>query len=557
MSASTEKFDELVTAYYRTWFRYHPEAAVEAGVHGYEQQLTPFGDEARGALVYLNNELHVSLDELDRGQLDADRQIDFQLLYGAAQLENQRLLDVEPERPDPGQMLPINALYQLTIRAVPDIASALIARLAAVPAHLQGARDYLRSKAAGIPPLWLDSAVTAARRGAEFIRDLAAVPKLADLPRPPVGLALQSNNAAGALADYAEFLDSSLRPQAKGEFACGTGYFEHLLRHRHFLEVGSGELRALGQQIFDQTQRDLEDACARLMGTRDTSAAMNRIHASHPAREDVLPTYRNAMRAAREFVVTHDLVTIPDSERLDVVETPVFLRHQIPFAAYSEPSPNDPAQQGYYYVTPPQDKLELAQHDHAGLMHTCVHEAWPGHHLQFVTANRNPASRTSPRFLNTSATLYEGWALYCEQMMQEQGFLDQPEQRLILLRDRLWRALRIVLDVDIHTRGLGLDEAADLMVRHLGFPRPQALADLTWYTKSPTVPMGYATGWAIINALRDRLRAEEPGLALRAFHDKLLSAGSIALPLVIARVFGPQRWASIRQSLFASGASGG
>ena len=228
MSASAAKFDELVTAYYRTWFRYHPEAAVEVGVYGYEHLLTPFGDEARGALVCLNNELHVSLDELDRGQLDADRQIDFQLLHGAAQLENQRLLDVEPQRPDPGRMLPINALYQLTIRAVPDVAAALVARLAAVPAHLQSAREYLEPKAAGIPPLWLDSAVTAARRGAEFIRGLTAVPRIANLPRLPAGLEVQSNNAAGALVEYAEFLDTSLRPQAKGEFACGAAYFEHL-----------------------------------------------------------------------------------------------------------------------------------------------------------------------------------------------------------------------------------------------------------------------------------------------------------------------------------------
>ena len=198
-----------------------------------------------------------------------------------------------------------------------------------------------------------------------------------------------------------------------------------------------------------------------------------------------------------------------------MVETPIFLRHQIPFAAYCEPAPNDSAQRGYYYVTPPQTEEELAEHDDIGLMHTCVHEAWPGHHLQFVTANLNPAARRLPRLLNASATFYEGWALYSEQLMQEEGFLNRPESRVILLRDRLWRALRILIDIEIHTRNISLETAANRLVTELGFPRSQALAELTWYSQAPTVPFGYATGWALINALRDHLRHAPSSLPLK------------------------------------------
>ncbi len=100
------------------------------------------------------------------------------------------------------------------------------------------------------------------------------------------------------------------------------------------------------------------------------------------------------MNAAREFVRARWLVTVPGEERLDVVDTPVFLRNQIPFAAYCDPVPGDPDQQGYYYVTPPASEAELAEHDRIGLRHTCVHEAWPGHHPQFVMANANPVART-------------------------------------------------------------------------------------------------------------------------------------------------------------------
>jgi uncharacterized protein (DUF885 family) len=131
--------------------------------------------------------------------------------------------------------------------------------------------------------------------------------------------------------------------------------------------------------------------------------------------------------------------------------------------------------------------------------------------------------------------------------MHEEGFISGIESRIVLLRDRLWRALRVLLDIELHTRGLALEQAADRMVAALGFPRSQALADLAWYTRAPTVPLGYATGWALISATRDRLRAEA---SLKSFHDRLLSAGSIAAPLVIRRVFGDEAWRGIAGAVF-------
>jgi uncharacterized protein (DUF885 family) len=140
--------------------------------------------------------------------------------------------------------------------------------------------------------------------------------------------------------------------------------------------------------------------------------------------------------------------------------------------------------------------------------------------------------------MNESSVFYEGWALYCEQLMQEQGFLQSQEHRFVMLKDRLWRALRIIIDVKTQIGAMTYDEAADVMVRELQFPRAQACADLNWYSQSPSIPMGYALGWSIINRLRDqeqkRLGAK---FALRDFHDKLLSAGSIALPLIERRHF--------------------
>lgn len=543
---------ETLATYYHAWFRFHPEAAVDAGVRGFEAGLAPYDDDDMGALITLNEELLGGIDELPVEMLDADTQLDCWLAYGAAFLEMEKLVEADWRGRDPERFLPVNAIYQLTVCPVADFAGALSARLAAIPEYLRGARPHLADQAERIPPLWLDSAVTAARRGAEYLRGLTRHPKVLAHEKRLRGMDGSLATAAGALLAYADFLERELKPRAHGDFACGTRYFQHLLQRRHFLDLDADEMHRFGTALVAQTERELRDACRALAGNDDVAALSRRIRAAHPPAARLLDVYREQMAAAREFVRDRALVGLPAGEQLAVVETPVFLRHLIPFAAYREPAPNDREQRGYYYVTPALTEETLAEHSEIGIMHTCVHEAWPGHHLQFVTANLSPTAHSLPRLLNASATLYEGWALYCEQLMQEQGFLHRPESRFVLLQDRLWRALRIVLDVELHTRGLDFETAAERLTRHLGFPKPQAVAEIAWYSHAPTVPLGYATGWALINATRDQLRLTEPQVVLQSFHDRLLASGSVALPLAIRRAFGETTWERARGMVFGA-----
>lgn len=542
------QFDQLVSNYYRAWFRFHPEEALDAGVAGFEYQLRPYDDDDVGALLALNEKLLAGLEEIDPRYLDADRAIDYRVLRGAARIEHHDLLERDWRRRDPVAYLPVHALYQLTVRPVSDLAAALRARLEKVPAHLRGARAQLYALPELVPQVWLRSAVAEARAGAEFVLRLDDHPQVSGSGMRSELQRLQEH-AAQALNDFARFLESEIAPLAAGDFAVGEVHFERLLHERHFVEMEASELQRFGERLLKAVGDELRAVTRELRGDDDVAELTRRLTGDHPGAGELLDTYRGEMQGAHQFLLDHDIVSLPAVERLSVVETPGFLRHRIPFAAYLDPAPNDPEQRGYYYVTPAHDEAALREHSRLGIAHTCVHEAWPGHHLQFVTANRNPEARTLPRLLNPSATLYEGWALYCEQMMLEQGFLAQPEQRFLLLRDRLWRALRVVIDVEIQVRGTTLEQAAERMVEVLGFPRSQALADLAWYCRSPATPMGYALGWAMITALRDRARAADEQFDLRAFHDQLLGAGSIALPLVIRRQFGERDWAHVRGAI--------
>ncbi len=536
----------ILDSYYSAWFRYHPEAAVDLGVPGYADRLRPYDDDEIGALTVLHEKLLDSLDGLNSNNLDDDDLVDLELVRGSALLELKKLVERDWRQREPAGFLPIHAIYQLTVRQVDDLGTALKSRLGAIPAYLRGARSQILGQPERVPSVWLESAVAEAHAGAGYFRELRAHPLFARYK-----LDRLLDTAAHAVEDFARFLETEVGPRAQGEFACGGEYFDMLLRHRHFLDVNGGEIHALGQRLFQEAEAELRQVTRGLRGDDDVNAMMRALHRQHPPANQLLAGYRQSMHAAHAFLLDHDLVTVPAHENLRVVETPVFLRHQIPFAAYLDPQPGDPQQQGYYYVTPATDEGALGEHNLVSLQHTCVHEAWPGHHLQFVTANLNPISSTLPRLLNTSATLYEGWALYCEHLMQEQGFLAAPESRFILLKDRLWRALRIMLDVELQTRGLSIDAAADRMQEALGFTRQQALADLNWYTQAPTVPLGYATGWALITETRARLQATEADFTLKSFHDRLLSSGSIGLPKVISNRFGAPMWSSVKQAVFA------
>ncbi len=550
MTTPAQDFDALRDRYYQAWFRYHPEAAVDAGVPGYAHVLTPYADDDVGALIALNGKLLDSLDELGLETLDADRRIDAELMAGAAVLEIQALSDMDWRHRDPQCYLPLNAIHQLTVREVEDFAAALRGRLRAVPAYLRGARQHLGREPERVPEFWLETSLVAAESGVEYLRGLHDHPKISALGARGRDVNALIDRCAPALREYADFLRREIGPRAAGDVACGRKRYEMLLKLRHGLDIRVEQLHALGTELLGHVGRELTRVSMALSGDGDVDAVARRIEAHHPPPQLLIESYRRQVRAARDFVVDHALVTFPPRETLDVVETPLFLRQEIPFAAYEEPAPDDAEQRGHYYVTPASDAAALTRHNFPAMDATCVHEAYPGHHLQFVTANRNPVSRSLPRLLNASATLYEGWALYCEQLMREQGFLQSPEHEFMVLKDRLWRALRVVVDVEMHAHGSSLADLKTRMQQRLGFQEPQAKAELAWYSRAPTVPMGYATGWALINAARDRWRAEDPGFEFRDFHDRILSCGSVAVPLMLKRVFGAEFAERVRTTIF-------
>ncbi|MEX0802331.1 MAG: DUF885 domain-containing protein [Candidatus Binatia bacterium] len=531
-------FAEFCADYFKKYFQLHPTDAIYYGIEGYDHLLNDYCDEtdiARKALVTesLNN-----LRRIPVGDLNHDEAIDYALLEGRLTLQ-----DYEHEKEDsrlkwPDLYLPTDAIYILTVRSTDDLAKNLMSRLSRAPGLIrQGIANLSRDKA-NPPRLWTEMSIQGAKGGISFLDSLPSHPRVQATIKDSGALQTAIGQTKSAIADFAGFLERDLLPRSRGVYAVGEEHYHLLLKKKHFLNHDALSLFALGESLFATTKQELLALAEELAPGKGIEEAARKIQDDHPSIDEILPAYQKAMEGARQFVQDKKLLSFAPKEQLHVVHTPEFRRHEIPFAAYLSPSPKDPDQVGYYYVTPVSDEDLLREHNWVGLANTSVHESYPGHHLQFSVANSIPAAATLPRLMNESSVFYEGWALYCEQLMQEQGFLKSKEHRFVMLKDRLWRALRIIIDVKTQTGKMTYDEAADLMVRELHFPRAQACGDLNWYSQSPAVPMGYALGWSMINRLRQQDKARRGArFDLRDFHDRLLSAGSISLPLVEQRHF--------------------
>lgn len=531
-------FGDFCADFFKRYFELRPTEAIHYGIQGYDHLLNDYSDEAyKEEKAFFHDSLQ-RLRQISVKGLTRDETIDYALMEGRFTIENYEFNKEDYRLKWPELPLPTPHVYILTVRPTNDIAGNILQRLDAAPGVIRQGISNLSRPEANPPRLWIRMAIDAAKGAVQFLDNLPSVPKVRDALSDPESFRGAIEKAKAAIEDFKEFLERDLLPRGRDSYAVGEEHYHLLLKKRHFLSHDAQSLLAFGEGLFEKTKKELMATAEAIAPGKTIEEVARRIQENHPSADGLLPAYQRAMEAARSFVRERGLVSFPPREELRVVPTPEFRRHETPFAAYLSPSPKDPDQIGHYYVTPVTDDDLLREHNWTGLENTSVHESYPGHHLQFTIANSIPEASTLPRLTNESSVFYEGWALYCEQLMQEEGFLKTPEHRFVMLKDRLWRALRVIIDVKTQTGRMSYDQAADLMVRELHFPRAQAQADLNWYSQAPSVPMGYALGWSIINRLREQEK-ERLGsrFNLRGFHDRLLAAGSVSLPLVEKRHF--------------------
>jgi hypothetical protein len=409
-------------------------------------------------------------------------------------------------------------LFVRSFAPLEDRLEAIAARLEAAPAYLAASRERLTDPVR----LWCEMGVTAARELPELFGTVVSA-----APDGPLRGRLERAAAAAseAVEDYARWLEHDVLPRASGGWALGEEQFERMLELRELPDAPDAIL-ALGRRYLAEAIEERRELLASCWPGRSVEEVNELVRAQRPASfEGALEDYRQVIAGAREFVVSRGLATLPDGEELRVEPTPAFLRAVLPFAAYEPPARFDRHQLGIYMVTPRDG--DLGEHSRPSVLNTSVHEGYPGHHLQFACANQH---QSVARLLaaDWAHELVEGWAHYCEQLMYEQGFTTSAEVRFVQLNDLVWRACRIVIDIELSSGRMAFDDAVDMLVGEAAMSRSGAEAEVRRYTYTPGYQLSYLYGKHLLLELRQRrMRLEGAAFDLRQFHDRLLYAGAL------------------------------
>ena len=531
-SDADHRFDMAIEAWFDARLALDPGLATFIGIHDHDGALPDGSHEQVEAEIAFWRSARAEMERVAPGDLTPERAIDRDVVIHEARLHLHRLTELRAWEKATGAAEVIGeALFPLVAR---DFAP-FVERLESIAGRLEAIPGYLaatRTRVVGPDRLMTDIDLESTESLPDF---LAAIAQAVGSGPVPAALAGRVTAAVGAarqqLTEHAVWMRSQLVPRATQRWQLGRDGFEELLTLRE-LGADGDQILAVGEQLLEETKRERDEVAAEIDPSRSTADVGTAIRADHPATfEAALGAYREAIGRARAFVSKHDLATLPPDDRLQVAETPAFMRHLIPFAAYYDPARFDPQPTGTYIVTPPATPEMLNEHSYAAISNTSVHEAYPGHHLQLAAGITHPSL---VRLTLTAPEFTEGWAFYTERMMKQAGFDDSPAHRYVHLTDAIWRAVRIVLDVKLQRGEIAFDAAVDLLVRETGFERDAALAEVKSYATDPGYFLSYLYGRHLI----DRLRAEverrmADAFSPKWFHDTLIYGGT--LPMAYAR----------------------
>ncbi len=547
-----KEFNNLVNEILEFRWKDSPVEATFSGIHKYDDQLDKTDPMSRKRHLkktkdYLKKLNRFSSDPKRRAKkakLSKDEEMDLRILRDSLRVEIAEEEEIRWLKRH-AWIYPYTALMGCWVLILRDFAplnqrmKSLLGRLKQVPRFIKEGQKNL-TKGRDIPKIWTQVAIETTIGGKEFFKQM--IPHFAEkVPSLTKRLLAANEKALLAFDRYEEFLRKRLLPRSKGRFAIGEKFYNFLLSVHHQLPYTAGDLLFVGNQIIKQTQAEMRFLAKKIDPKKSWTKIVADLKKKHPSKDDLLRFYEKEMARARDFVKRKDLVTIPKGESLSVMETPVFERNTIPYGAYMPPAPFEKRQEGFFWVTPINEKLpskqqeeQLQGHNSYVAVITALHEAYPGHHLQLVHCNK---IKSKVRREFATSLFAEGWALYCEELMYDKGFYTKPETRVLQLKDQLWRACRVVIDVGLHTNRMSFNKAVDMLVDVAKLEKTNAIAEVKRYTYTPTQPMTYILGKMEILKLRDDFKKlKGKAFNLKKFHDQLLSYGTIPIQMVRDRM---------------------
>jgi len=424
-----------------------------------------------------------------------------------------------------GTSLAGQALFAYASEA--DRARRIVSKLRQVPRLVQSARDNIKE----CPGIFVKTGLESWRGILKFIdHDLPRALSTLDDLHILGDLADTSSEASNAVRAYISHLETDLAPRAKASFRLGRDKFEKKLKLDEGITLSAERLLGIALRELHETQEEFRKVAGRL-DSGDPAAAWRAAKQDHPAPGDAVPAAQAQVKELEEFLQRQGIVTLPAAEPVVVAPTPEFFRWT--FASMWTPGPFETKpSRAYYYLTdadrswsPDRQEEHMRDFNFPTLWTISIHEVYPGHFLHFQHL-RQVDSKVRKSTLFAPASMVEGWAHYCEQMMIEAGFRrNDPAIKLGQLQEALVRLARFVVCIRLHCEDMSVEQGMRFFRDEAFLEEPSARREAERGTFDPTY-LVYSVGKLMLLKLRRDFKEQEGGrFSLRTFHDTLLGKG--------------------------------
>jgi len=543
--------DAKLAAFFKDYLEeYMKNAPVEAsrlGDHRYDDRIEDLSPKARAANIQRQKDALERLPkEVAFEKLSGDGKIDFQILRDSLTkniwlAENTRPFEEDPrvwnEYTTDSVFLILTQSTVKKSRAVRDAAS----RIGYIPSTLRSAKESLSSP----PKVFVETAIKQNRGSIAFYEK--AIFELTGETPAVSPLAEPCKSAVAALKDYQEFLEKELLPRATGDWRIGKEKFAKKLEMELDADISAEEVvkvavleadrvrnelyviaRQLWAKLFPKKPVPPDDTEGRRACVRLVMAELGKEHG------EVETMVEDAKRTAEEikaFIKAKDILRLPDPDRCAIIEMPEFQRGN--YTAYLNPAPPlDPKARSFYAVSPPPKDWDdrrvrtyLEEYNRAMMRILTIHEAYPGHYVQLEYSNRHPSLIRKVLY---SGTFAEGWAVYSEQMMLDQGFKDGDlSLRLHQLKFYLRAVTNAILDNKMHCANMTDEEALKLLVEGAFQTEGEAVGKVIRAKQSSVQLSTYFVGRMAFYRLRQKVSREMDAFDLGRYHEAVLAHGTL------------------------------
>jgi uncharacterized protein (DUF885 family) len=517
-----------------------PTTATGVGYHRHhgaalDDLLEDFSPAGIKASLNLLSDIEIRIGKLDSKSLSAEQRADIDIMHDAIEATRLDAEEIQSYRHNPTIYVELigNALYTpyvLHFAATDERFKHIIKRLLLIPQLIHQAEDNLQDS----PEIWNKVAREENAGNVDLIdgvlRTNCPAPLLHDYEQAAAP-------ALDALRGYNIWLDASL---SKRTADWRLGARRYAKKFRFVLATGKTPETLLSEAEADLAKT--RDAMVQLAAPKTVEQALADVALHHATPATYMGAAKQSLATATAFVKLKDLVTLPPRANLQVIETPVFMRGIYGVGGFNQAPALEPKLGAFYWVTPipdswPQSRIDskLREYNDSGLQHLTVHEAMPGHYVQAEYANNvQPRSRRLLRTIFGNGPYVEGWAVYTQQLMAEQGYLsDTPGYRLTLAKQKARVLANTILDVRLQTMDMTDRQALELMTKGAYQETEEATAKLQRAKLSscqlPTYYAGYK-GWL---GVREHFKNTHGDAAtLKQFHEASLREGAVPLPVL-------------------------